>query len=121
MIKPITKSQEYQQGKADFIAGKAYANTNHEESSAFYDYERGYHELALQQARQPIRIWDFRDAPKDLKALSDNGGDEDWLALVPPCYRDRDPLWLSSEQFGCSGVQVIERPNGFKVYIGSHS
>lgn len=29
-------------------------------------------------------VWPFDDAPAELRALSENGGDEDWLVLWPP-------------------------------------
>ena len=30
-----------------------------------------------------IKVWRFEDAPKKYRALSTNGGDEDWIAFVP--------------------------------------
>ena len=33
--------------------------------------------------KDPITIYRFEDAPKELQNLSQNGGDEDWLAIVP--------------------------------------
>lgn len=53
---------------------------------------------------QPIRVWRFSDAPAELQ-FGDNGGDEDWLALVPPEYADEWIGWLDSGgAFGCCGV-----------------
>lgn len=31
-----------------------------------------------------VLVWDFHEAPEALRALSDDGGDEDTLCLVPP-------------------------------------
>lgn len=30
-----------------------------------------------------IYVWRFEEAPEEYRRLSDNGGDEDWLVLVP--------------------------------------
>jgi hypothetical protein len=53
--------------------------------------------------REPIRVWDFYEAPSNLReALHDNGGDEDWLALIPPhiMQGDRYLGWLDHGSFG---------------------
>jgi len=31
-----------------------------------------------------VFMWSFRNAPEHLQQLSPHGGDEDWIALVPP-------------------------------------
>lgn len=77
----------------------------------------------------PILVWKFYDAPESLQTLSDNGGDEDWLAVVPEGYGYIG--WIEGgSQFGCCGVQtvhhvtVMELPDtysGATVYIGSHA
>jgi len=51
-----------------------------------------------------IMIWAFEDAPKALRDLSEHGGDEDGIALLPPGYSlsrpddphlpDHFPYWL---------------------------
>lgn len=69
-----------------------------------------------------ILVWGFYDAPADLRALSTHGGDEDWVALVPPKYKDRWIGWLEvGTSFGVCDVQKIERPDGYTVYIGAHA
>lgn len=86
-----------------------------------------------------IIVWRFRDAPEFLKKLSDNGGDEDWLALVPESYRDKDGFlsyinWVESSGFDtCCEPQEIPLlknhwvpakegdPVGRTVFIGSHA
>jgi len=37
-----------------------------------------------------IRVWAWKDAPEELKALSQHGGDEDWLALLPPKHAGKE-------------------------------
>lgn len=71
--------------------------------------------------KNPILVWEFEDAPEEYKALSDHGGDEDWLALVPASYKDIWIGWLESEtRFGSSRVGVYELPDGSTVHIGAH-
>lgn len=71
----------------------------------------------------PILVYRFQDAPEELRRLSTNGGDEDWIAVVPPGF----PLdefgigWIESPRFGCYRRQKIERPDGSTVYIGCHA
>ena len=35
-----------------------------------------------------IKIYRFEDAPEELKMLSTNGGDEDWIVIIPPSLQD---------------------------------
>jgi len=73
---------------------------------------------------EPIRVWRYEDAPKELQDLSSNGGDEDWLAEVPPSFREAFVWWLEpGTPFGCSGVEVKDHPAkpGWQIHIGSHS
>lgn len=67
-----------------------------------------------------ILVWAFEDAPEELRALSNNGGDEDWLALVPMDYGTDYVSWIESGPFGCCGVDKIETEFGL-VFIGSHA
>jgi hypothetical protein len=68
-----------------------------------------------------IKVWAFYDAPKELQALSPHGGDEDWLALVPPNYPSGYISWLQSgSSFGCCDVSVHVTDLG-TVYIGAHA
>lgn len=70
-----------------------------------------------------IRIWRFKDAPEELQELSRNGGDEDWLALIPPKLADEWISWLECPAFGCCSVDSYTHPElpGFVVRIGSHA
>lgn len=71
-------------------------------------------------ATTAIQVWRFMEAPADLRELSTNGGDEDWLALVPAKFNDDYIGWLGTD-FGCFGVETHDLPTGDKVYIGCHS
>jgi len=71
-----------------------------------------------------IRVWRFADAPKELKDLSRNGGDEDWLALLPPKFKNDWIGWMDTgTPFGCCNVDTYEHPElpGFTIRIGSHA
>lgn len=68
-----------------------------------------------------IRVWSFGDAPEPLQRLSTNGGDEDWLAWVPPTLADAHIAWLESGPFGSCTIDRYGLPDGTVVYIGSHA
>jgi hypothetical protein len=77
----------------------------------------------MQNTPHHIRVWRFQDAPEELRNLSTHGGDEDWLALVPPILNDKWIPWLKEPTFGCCCVSEHghrELP-GYKVYIGAHA
>lgn len=71
----------------------------------------------------PIAVWRFADAPAFLQDLSTNGGDEDWLAVVPPHLVGEWITWLEAPTFGLCSVDRFDHPvaKGYKVVIGSHS
>ena len=70
-----------------------------------------------------ITVWRFDDAPERLRELSTNGGDEDWLALVPPKFSEYYLRWLEVPYFAVCTVDEMEDPAqpGWRVYIGCHA
>ena len=73
---------------------------------------------------QAIIVWDFDDAPEELRKLSTNGGDEDWLALVPMAMAERYIGWLNEPAFGCCSVEdhfADYQGIRYKVVIGAHA
>lgn len=61
----------------------------------------------------PILIWSFYEAPIELRNLSQHGGDEDWLAVIPKSFYEKYslPLWMEEDtEFGICSVttQVVE-------------
>lgn len=71
---------------------------------------------------KPILIWTFEDAPKTYQDMSKNGGDEDYIALIPPNYKHEYLGFLESgTAFGCSGVEELKLENGYTLLIGSHA
>ena len=70
---------------------------------------------------EPILVWEFRSAPEEFRSLSTNGGDEDWLAVVPASFAGQYIGWLEDGSFGACDVDKYMLPDGRVVYIGSHS
>ena len=74
---------------------------------------------------EPISVWPFGQAPRELQAFSNNGGDEDWIALIPPkVMKDYGDYigWLEGTSFdSCGQPQVYELSNGYRIVIGSHA
>ena len=72
----------------------------------------------------PIKIWPFHLAYKELQDLSTNGGDEDWVAVIPDYLEDLQLPWMAEgSAFGCCCVNEYDHPTikGYKVRIGCHS
>lgn len=67
-----------------------------------------------------IAVWRFHEAPEQYQHLSTNGGDEDWLALVPFEMREAYIPWLEYGPFGVCSIDRYEHADGI-VYIGSHA
>ncbi len=81
------------------------------------------HKPLSSQAKAPyIQVWRFRDAPEELQALSCHGGDEDWLAVVPPGLANDWLGWMDEgTPFGCCSVSEHALPDGSIVRIGAHA
>jgi hypothetical protein len=75
-------------------------------------------------ARGAALVWAFKAAPDYLRALSDNGGDEDWIAVLPaahPALRYGGAQWLAAIDT-CNSPQRIELPDlHLVVLIGVHA
>lgn len=70
----------------------------------------------------PILVWSFAHAPKELRDLSTHGGDEDWVAVLPP--GTHVPEWMQpGTEFGICDVWKYEHPRrpGWRVFIGAHA
>jgi hypothetical protein len=66
-----------------------------------------------------IKIWEFDNAPIEYQQLSENGGDEDWVALVVG-YGDQTPLVIEQISSGLFSLDryVVEAGT---IYIGAHA
>lgn len=72
-------------------------------------------------ARDAIIVWRFEDAPSLYREMSNNGGDEDWVVLIPPkVYEYCLPYWLENLDT-CRDPQIYTISNGYLVLIASHS
>lgn len=70
--------------------------------------------------REPWQLWPFYKAPDILRSLSTNGGDEDWILVVP--NGEQAPAWAEEGQmFGCCTVEMHVLPCGRQVLIGCHA
>ena len=67
-----------------------------------------------------IIIWEWKDAPGELRCLSPHGGDEDYVALL---RKDMyPPSWLESgTTFGSCDVSSHCYEDGRTVLIGAHA
>ena len=73
-------------------------------------------------ADKAVKVWAWRDAPEELRALSHHGGDEDWVALIPPACTEYYFGWMEDgTSFGCCDVQIVKRDDGSVVRIGAHA
>lgn len=77
--------------------------------------------VTIPEIEKAAVVWRFHDAPESLRALSENGGDEDWLALVPPHLASDWIPWAEVGGFGVCNVDRFAMPYGFVVYIGCHA
>ena len=84
-------------------------------------------EVYLERNKQKhIIVWKFYDAPEELRKLSDNGGDEDWLAIVPNdmIQGGEAPWWMMTNPFSVSGdPQIVPHPTDkyCTIVIASHA
>lgn len=66
-----------------------------------------------------IVVWEWWGAPGELRSLSNFGGDEDWLALLP---NEDVPLWMEGgTPFASCKLRVYPLGDGRFVAIGTHS
>lgn len=64
-----------------------------------------------------ITVWKWVNAPEVFKKLSRHGGDEDWVAWVPPTYEI--PKWLFGIGVCRTDVEILA--NGARILIGAHA
>ncbi len=69
-----------------------------------------------------ITVWNWHDAPDDLRALSEHNGGESWVALVPASYARDYHLGFLDRIDGSTAPQVENHPTlpGYEVWIGAH-
>ena len=71
---------------------------------------------------RPILVWRFHDAPEEIQTAANQGGDESWLAILPPERADDWPLWAETgTPFGCCCVNRVKLPDGGVILVGCHA
>lgn len=78
----------------------------------------------MKKTNPDIAIWRFENAPGYLKDLSNNGGDEDWIAVLKKDFYDNHYIGFLEQgsPFGCCDVEKHTYDNeGLVILIGSHA
>lgn len=70
---------------------------------------------------EQIRIWPFHSAPESFRFFMHQGGDEDWVALVPPAIADDHIGWLEMPAFGVCDVAEKWLPCGARLVVATHA
>lgn len=69
-----------------------------------------------------IQIWKFRNAPQEYRDLSENGGDEDWVAVMTTEFWEKFDPWFLHEGTAFGSCCVDEyKYEGKTVLIGCHA
>ena len=114
------------------ITTEAYIAQAHEINAPYYEMRKAGYSLEYRTTQTtdrelaplytPIIVWQFHEAPLELQELSTNGGDEDWLAILPPS-NPIPPIWMDSSLYGCCSVYEYPHPTkeGYIICIGSHA
>lgn len=71
-----------------------------------------------------IQVYPFNKAPSDLQALASQGGDEDWIViipkeLVPTVLLYGAPHWIDTTD-SCHEPVRFDLPNGDVLFVGCH-
>lgn len=77
----------------------------------------------LLDTSRAILLWDFDDAPAELRALSKHGGDEDGVAILP-AGMSAAPFWLERLWERADGppyCQEVRTSDGALVFIWAHA
>jgi hypothetical protein len=98
-----------------------YSTFNGESVSAVATVNTHYCTKVSRPDVPPIRIWAYADAPTCYR-VSDNGGDEDWVAVVPLEYSDRlhAMAFLGAPTFGACDVATYTVGDEM-VIVGCHA
>ena len=71
-----------------------------------------------------IKVYPFAQAPADLQALASQGGDEDWIVVIPKELAPSvllygDPHWIDTTD-SCHEPVRFDLPNGDVLFVGCH-
>jgi hypothetical protein len=80
-------------------------------------------EYNKQEYSNYIKIYAFNEAPKEYQDLSENGGDEDWIAIISNAFYEERNGYISFLEegtgFGVCKVQKIKQGANI-ILIGCH-
>ena len=80
--------------------------------------------LDMRGRTHPILVWQYSDAPGEIRELASQGGDEDWVALVPPEVNADIITWAAEgkdDAFGCCSVEYVKLDDGGTLIVGTHA
>lgn len=72
--------------------------------------------------KEPILVWRFKDAPKELQNVIEPYGNEQWLAVLPSYWVGKYIGLLESPAFSSHDVKEYPHPSvsGWVIKIGCH-
>ena len=71
-----------------------------------------------------IKVWAWDDAPPEFRELSEHGGDEDWVVLLPPKHAGQWLQWMDENTaFGGYDFSSHTHPDfpGCEIRIWAHA
>jgi hypothetical protein len=72
-----------------------------------------------------ICVWNYANLPDPIKSWmvkeQVTNDDLDWIAMVPPCYKDEYINWLEEPAFGCCSVNTYAFGENYSLVFGYHS
>lgn len=81
--------------------------------------------IARYRGKDPIQLWRWYDAPEGLRDIARIGGDEDWVAIIPPHMADDIPTWMEGgrSEFAVCCETIKEHPTkpGYLIVVGAHA
>lgn len=75
----------------------------------------------LETRRSMIEVHSFESCPPEWQALSNNGGDEDWLVTTADPNLIYSAEMIAESLDTCGQPQEVQLPNGRRAWITSHA
>lgn len=66
-------------------------------------------------------VWAWEDAPECLQETSPHGGDEDWVVVVPPKFKEEWVPWVESGSLGACCTSKLVFTDDYTLLIGAHA
>ena len=68
-----------------------------------------------------ILVWPWEEAPSIFKDASHNGGDQDYVALVPKKYLNHRMMMTWEGKFFVCDIEKIDLDDDYELWIGVHA